>query len=107
MEDQREQILLAGDLPSPANPPSGCRFHTRCPWRQETRCDDERPQLRLVQIDGVPESHRVACHWAEQIQSGDLQPQAVDTSLTDPTDVQSDDGEASSLFANVVGIPKP
>ena len=107
VEDQREQILLAGDLPSPANPPSGCRFHTRCPWRQETRCDDERPQLRLVQIDGVPESHRVACHWAEQIQSGDLQPHAVDTSLTDPTDVQSDDGEASSLFANVVGIPKP
>lgn len=107
VEDQREQILLAGDLPSPANPPSGCRFHTRCPWRQETRCDDERPQLRLVQIDGVPESHRVACHWAEQIQSGDLQPHAVDTSLTDPTDVQSDDGEASSLFTNVVGIPKP
>ena len=107
VEDQREQILLAGDLPSPANPPSGCRFHTRCPWRQETRCDDERPQLRLVQIDGVPESHRVACHWAEQIQSGDLQPHAADTSLTDPTDVQSDDGEASSLFANVVGIPKP
>ena len=46
VEDRRERILLAGDLPSPANPPSGCRFHTRCPWRQETRCDDEEPHLR-------------------------------------------------------------
>ena len=52
VEDTREQILLVGDLPSPANPPSGCRFHTRCPWRQETRCDDERPLLRTVEIEG-------------------------------------------------------
>ena len=54
VEDTREQILLTGDLPSPSNPPSGCRFHTRCPWRQETRCDDERPQLRVVELPGVP-----------------------------------------------------
>ena len=80
VEDTREQILLVGDLPSPANPPAGCRFHTRCPWRQETRCDDERPQLRVVEIDGVPSSHRVACHWAEQIASGELQPHDVQAS---------------------------
>jgi peptide/nickel transport system ATP-binding protein len=65
VEDQRERILLTGDLPSPANPPSGCRFHTRCPWRQPTRCDTERPALRVVDIAGVPRDHRVACHWAE------------------------------------------
>ncbi|GGS17424.1 MULTISPECIES: ABC transporter ATP-binding protein [Actinokineospora] len=65
VEDEREQILLTGDLPSPANPPSGCRFHTRCPWRQETRCDTERPQLREINA-----GHRVACHWAEDIAAG-------------------------------------
>jgi len=65
VEDQRERILLTGDLPSPADPPSGCRFHTRCPFRQETRCDDEVPVLREL----AP-AHTVACHWAEQIRDG-------------------------------------
>ena len=69
VEDRRERILLTGDLPSPANPPSGCRFHTRCPFRQPTRCDTEEPQLRAIE----PE-HTVACHWAEQIASGAIQP---------------------------------
>jgi peptide/nickel transport system ATP-binding protein len=69
VEQRRETILLAGDLPSPANPPSGCRFHTRCPFIQPTRCRDEVPQLRPL-LGG----HAVACHWAEQIRSGALQP---------------------------------
>jgi peptide/nickel transport system ATP-binding protein len=73
VEDSREQILLSGDLPSPANPPTGCRFHTRCPWRQETRCDTERPQLRVVEVAGATGGHRVACHFAEQIASGELE----------------------------------
>ena len=101
VEDSREQILLVGDLPSPANPPSGCRFHTRCPWRQETRCDTERPQLRVVEIDGVPQSHRVACHWAEEIASGEIQPHDVKAVLTDPSAQQSDGDH--SLYANVTG----
>ncbi|GAB3261138.1 ATP-binding cassette domain-containing protein [Alteromonas gracilis] len=86
VEDRREQILLTGDLPSPSNPPSGCRFHTRCPWRQETRCDDERPQLRVVEIDGVTPGHRVACHWAEQIAAGEIQPHAVEAGFTESTE---------------------
>ena len=87
VEDRRERILLTGDLPSPANPPSGCRFHTRCPWRQETRCDDERPALRTVDIEGVPDTHRVACHWAEQIASGEIKPHAVKATLTEQADL--------------------
>lgn len=91
VEDAREQILLTGDLPSPANPPTGCRFHTRCPWRQPTRCDTERPQLRVVEVDGATAGHRVACHYAEQVASGELQPHAVEavaveSGLTEPVD---------------------
>ncbi|WP_432476402.1 ABC transporter ATP-binding protein [Nocardioides sp. GXQ0305] len=81
VEDRREQILLTGDLPSPSNPPSGCRFHTRCPWRQPTRCDDERPELRVVELPGVTPGHRVACHWAEQIAAGELEEHEVDASF--------------------------
>ena len=65
VEDHRERILLKGDLPSPANPPKGCRFHTRCPYRQPTRCDTEEPELRALDIGGV--ERKVACHYAEQI----------------------------------------
>ncbi|MQA01342.1 MAG: ATP-binding cassette domain-containing protein [Streptosporangiales bacterium] len=67
VEDRRQRIILSGDLPSPANPPAGCRFHTRCPFRQETRCDDERPELREVHT-----GHRVACHYAEEILAGQI-----------------------------------
>ncbi|MCN0180645.1 ABC transporter ATP-binding protein [Salinispora arenicola] len=80
VEDRRERILLAGDLPSPANPPAGCRFHTRCPWAQPTRCADERPVLR--DIGGT----RVACHWAERIASGELRPQQVGVRAARPVD---------------------
>jgi peptide/nickel transport system ATP-binding protein len=82
IEDRRERILLTGDLPSPANPPKGCRFHTRCPWRQETKCDTERPELRVVDVTGSTAGHRVACHWAEQIASGELKPHEVRAELT-------------------------
>jgi peptide/nickel transport system ATP-binding protein len=67
IERKREAILLQGDLPSPANPPSGCRFHTRCPFVQPTRCADEVPALRTM----AP-GHSVACHWAEQIEAGEI-----------------------------------
>ncbi len=98
IEDSREQLLLAGDLPSPSNPPSGCRFHTRCPWRQKTKCDETRPELRVLQVQGASEGHRVACHWAEQIANGELQPHTVTTTTTDPTEGASHT-EHDSLFA--------
>ena len=79
VEDRRERILLAGDLPSPANPPAGCRFHTRCPWVQPTRCRDERPQL----VEHRP-GHRVACHFVEDIASGRLQPRQREVELVRP-----------------------
>lgn len=52
----KERIVLSGDVPSPANPPSGCRFHTRCKFR-EAVCEMEEPSLREISKD-----HYVACH---------------------------------------------
>jgi peptide/nickel transport system ATP-binding protein len=69
VERQRETILLPGDLPSPANPPAACRFHTRCPYVQPTRCREETPPLRRL----AP-GHTVACHWAEEIREGRIRP---------------------------------
>ncbi len=71
VEDRRERVLLTGELPSAANPPPGCRFHSRCPFRQPTRCADEVPALRV--LEGFPGS-QVACHFAEQIAAGELTP---------------------------------
>jgi peptide/nickel transport system ATP-binding protein len=69
VERQRKPILLAGDLPSPAAPPAACRFHTRCPYIQPTRCRDDAPPLREVRP-----GRWAACHWAEQIEAGRLAP---------------------------------
>ena len=79
VERNRQSILLAGDLPSPANPPKACRFHTRCPYVQPTRCRDEVPPLRTL-----GSGHRVACHWAEQIKEGQITPHAVEPVFQPP-----------------------
>jgi peptide/nickel transport system ATP-binding protein len=73
VEHARERIILTGDLPSPANPPTGCRFHTRCPFRQPERCHDEVPELRVL-ADG----QAVACHYAEDIKAGKIRPHEVE-----------------------------
>jgi oligopeptide/dipeptide ABC transporter ATP-binding protein len=55
-EARRHRIILKGDVPSPINPPSGCRFHTRCPYAFD-RCRSEEPAMREVRP-----RHQVACH---------------------------------------------
>ena len=69
---KKEQIVLKGDVPSPIDPPTGCRFHTRCPFATD-KCVEEDPELRnndsLMQ-DG----HRAACHYIEEIESGEMKP---------------------------------
>jgi len=67
LERQRARIVLRGDVPNPANPPSGCRFRTRC-WKfeqlsepEQRRCIEEPPPLNNV---GGRDNHQAACHYA-------------------------------------------
>ena len=70
-ERRRQRIILKGDIPSPADPPSGCRFHTRC-WLRERlgnpeRCTVEEP--KLVAPDPAQPGHRTACHFVAESQA--------------------------------------
>lgn len=56
---KRERVILKGDVPSPIDPPSGCRFHTRCPFVTD-KCKVEEPALRKLN-----NNHFVSCHYAE------------------------------------------
>jgi oligopeptide transport system ATP-binding protein len=62
MRKMREQIVLTGDVPSPANPPVACRFHTRC-WKAQEICSIDEPPL-IERPDGES-AHLSACHFAE------------------------------------------
>ena len=76
---RKKRLVLTGDVPSPAAPPSGCRFHTRC-WLRERlgnpeNCVTEEPQLRMFGEQG----HQVSCHHAEAISQATVAQAAAET----------------------------
>ena len=85
---RKKRLVLKGDVPSPAAPPTGCRFHTRC-WLREKlgnpeRCVTEEPELRPIS-----EGHRTACHYAEEVSDTAVQSvvatqSVVETAVADP-----------------------
>jgi oligopeptide transport system ATP-binding protein len=58
LKQDKDEIILEGDIPSPANPPNGCRFHTRC-WQAQEKCKVDEPLLKPRRHEG----HRSACHF--------------------------------------------
>jgi oligopeptide transport system ATP-binding protein len=77
---RKKRIILKGDIPSPANPPSGCRFHTRCWLREQLgrpeRCATEEPLLREVRPGQV-----AACHFSEEINPKAVEDAVIDTAV--------------------------
>nr|AFV25651.1 oligopeptide transporter [Alkalihalobacillus alcalophilus ATCC 27647 = CGMCC 1.3604] len=73
-EKKKDRIILQGDVPSPINPPTGCRFHTRCPFATE-KCKTDTPELRTT--DFMKEGHQSACHYMEEIKAGTREPNYV------------------------------
>lgn len=65
LQAKRQRIMLSGDVPSPANPPSGCRFHTRC-WKAQPNCVTDPPPL-IMRGEG-PAAHPASCHYAEEME---------------------------------------
>jgi oligopeptide transport system ATP-binding protein len=101
-ERRRKRVILTGDVPSPANPPSGCRFHTRC-WLYEKlgrpeNCRTIDPELRLIGSD-----HRAACHYAEEAQESDVGVAHVVREAAAPRPAEA----VSSTVAATVGRPSP
>jgi oligopeptide/dipeptide ABC transporter ATP-binding protein len=63
---RKKRLVLKGDIPSPANPPSGCRFHTRC-WLRERLGNPDNCQTDVPEFRDIGEGHLVACHYAEDM----------------------------------------
>ena len=91
---RKKRLVLKGDVPSPAAPPPGCRFHTRC-WLREQLGNPERCVTQEPQLRDVGNGHLAACHYAEEIT-----PAAIETAArTTPAVVAADTVDAEETTA--------
>jgi oligopeptide/dipeptide ABC transporter ATP-binding protein len=102
---RKKRIVLKGDVPSPAAPPPGCRFHTRC-WLRERlgnpeNCVTEEPPLRAI-----GPGHRVACHWAEAVPE-DVVAAAVPAVPPPPVQAGAASPSVSAVSAPASGLGGP
>ncbi len=103
LRGKREQIVLVGDVPSPANPPSGCRFHTRC-WKAQDKCAVEEPLLQM-RPDGRGE-HESACHFAEPLDVVHAEPEEAQHHYAEREDDSENLGPRPSMRDDSL-IPEP
>ena len=88
-KQHRQRLILTGDVPSPINPPSGCRFHTRCPIAQFPICSEQDPVFEL-KTDG----HWAACHFAERVKELDKESGIVAAAIETAEEEVKAQGEA-------------
>jgi oligopeptide/dipeptide ABC transporter ATP-binding protein len=102
---RKRRLVLKGDVPSPAAPPSGCRFHTRCWLREQLslpeECETVDPPLREVRA-----GHLTACHFAERISREAIGIAARHVSLSDTADIEAVDVSAEPPVTRVEAEPE-
>jgi oligopeptide transport system ATP-binding protein len=94
IESKRQRMILVGDVPSPVNPPTGCRFNPRCPWAEDNCRIDEPP------LAEVKPNHWVACHYWDEIEAGTKRQTNKQTEIRLL-------GEGHTVPAEVTEVPSP
>ena len=87
-----KRLVLKGDVPSPAAPPSGCRFHTRC-WLREQLGEPDECHTIEPEFRDLGDGHRVACHFSDRIAGDALKEAIASQEEFAPADAIDDDGE--------------